>query len=73
MDKKTKLTCDQGLPDVKYYPKEEHLKSLLREYTILNARIISEHSSILTDLELNEEQALRRALFNLLHQKGVRL
>jgi hypothetical protein len=65
---------DIRLNDAKYYLlKEEHLKLLIREYAILNASIMSEHSSILTDSELNEEHALRRELFNLLRQKGVRL
>ena len=69
----TSIEPDIRLNDAKYCKKEEHLKSLIREYTILNARIISEHSSNLTDSELNEEQTLRRELFNLLRQKGVRL
>jgi hypothetical protein len=69
----TSVEPDIRLNDRSYYPQESHLKSLIREYTILNARIIAEHSAVLTDSQLNEEQVLRQELFKLLRQKGVRL
>lgn len=58
----------ERLNDAKYCSKENQFKELVREYTILRERIISEHSSVLTDSQLNEEQALAELFKKLTHR-----
>jgi hypothetical protein len=63
------IKLDSWLNDAFHSRQENSLKALLREYTLLNAKIITEHL-VLTNEQLEEEHTLRREVFNLLRQKG---
>jgi hypothetical protein len=49
----------------------EDIKSLVREFIILNTKILSEHSDSISSKLLKEEAAIRAQAFNYLQEKGL--
>ena len=64
--KHSKRLCKE-YPDTRW----KNFYSLLREYTVLNARILTDYFPLLTQRQRAEEIKLRYELFDLLRQKGV--